>query len=503
MDIKQAINTPVLINKVIGTNTVSKSSSGHIDNQTITISSDTSLCIDNSPISINNIEISYSNMGLLTQPPISISSQVNKLKSYNNTLSSSLNFSIKPLIYSNIELNSLYEKLASGINDSLSSKDYISKETYMLLSVQTLSNLIKSICETYLNDDQLKNHDKNTTNFTIIITKLLNGLLYLSNGIILLNPLIGGQELTSNYWTKLYNELSSSLQYLDYSFNNLCENIHIKTNEKEINEIYSCIKQLQNDLTIYSSFEMLISTYINHMYRIINCIDNIVNKVLLLQSQLSLMPYSELINSLDNILKLMKCVLSLISEAHSDTEKNYNSIINTLKSSVHYAQLISFSSNSPNLYTSLNSVVLMPKTYSNNLTNKNVYTNTKKTSVNDSDTTQILTITWPFYVYNLYITINGNIGTESFTGHISYDGLHNLNFFSIDDIVLNTEISISKDINKINILHTLMPQLEVSDIVPLNNYSSSSSTFNANISLSFTVNGEITAYALVPLIISK
>ncbi len=64
MDIKIASNTPTLVKKILGSNTFNSSENGSVDTQTFTICSNTSY-MDNSAITITNIETYYSDLGLL------------------------------------------------------------------------------------------------------------------------------------------------------------------------------------------------------------------------------------------------------------------------------------------------------------------------------------------------------------------------------------------------------------------------------------------------------
>lgn len=504
MEIKRACNTPVLTNKIIGSSTVSQSPTGNIENQSIIIDSDYSLYINNSPITITSTEITYSNLGLIDSPVVSASTATNNLSILKDSYDSSIKTTMPSILDNNTKLSSLYDNIISGIHDSLTSKDSISKETYLLLSLQSLTHFINTACDTFLSNNELQSYE-DAADFISIVRGLINSLFSISKGVQLLNALIGQSEITPNYASKLCNELSSALLYIESDITGLSKNNNLKINNDTLNLINSLIKQCKELLVIDKTSKILISPFTDSVSLLIDCTNLMIDRLTDLDLSLSYEPLVSIISSLQNITKLIQLAISSISSAYFNINNKYPEIIDKLESACEYAKSISFTSKCPALSTSFSSNILLTKSYSKDLTNTDIR-NSSVTGNNstNSDITESVVLLLSFYVYNLQINISGTIGSDSFTGHIFYPELHNLNFFGINDMIINTEISIPSSTNTFNISQCLTPELKVIGITTSSPYDTATpSTFKADITFGFSVNGEILATALLPLIISK
>jgi len=500
VNIKQAYNTHILANKIIGNSTFSQNSTSSIQNQSIIIDSDTSLYLNDSPINITNAEISYSNLGLLNPPTISVSTSKNTLNSYISTSKTTMH----SILNENIELKKIYDNIIFSINNSINSKDYILKETYLLLSLQSLSNFIISTCNTFLTNSTLNSY-KNTTDVIYIIKELFNSSFCISKSIKMLNTLIGQSEISLDYSQKIINELSSALVYLESNITNLINNDAIPISQDSLELINSLIKKSKDLLIIDENSNILFAPFKDCILNLLESINLINNQLKLLESQI---PKNLLLNltfSLENIIKSAQSAVLCISLSYSNITNNYNTIINNLKSACNYIKMISPISNHPNLSTSFSSNIFLTKSFSKDITNTNINNQSEKTTnYNNSIITENITLSLSFYVYNLQINIRGTIGDNSFTGHILYSGLYNLSFFGINDIIVNTDISIPSSTNYFNISQYINPVLEVTNIKTDSTYNvSTQSTFYCNIDFTLFVKVDTLATAPVPLIITK
>ncbi|WP_456008613.1 hypothetical protein [Clostridium butyricum] len=152
MDIKIASNTPTLVKKILGSNTFNSSENGSVDTQTFTLCSNTSY-MDNSAITITNIETYYSDLGLLNV--LSDTTSTERVTTLN--LSKDISEESIPSVINTIpNINKLYEETLQMINNSADSKDYISKETYLLLGLQNLVNIDFTISDYISCNDNIK-----------------------------------------------------------------------------------------------------------------------------------------------------------------------------------------------------------------------------------------------------------------------------------------------------------------------------------------------------------
>lgn len=506
MDIKQACNTPVLINKVIGSSKISEISTGSIRKQSIIINSDTSLYTTNSPINITSVEISYSDLGLLNPPVLSTSTDGNNLNLLKYSYDSSIKTTMPSILDDNSEVKNKYDNILYSVSNSINSQEYVCKETYLLLSLQSLIDFIIKSCDTFLTCSKLKSYETKIDSMSII-KGLFNSLLCLSNGIKLLNTLIGQNVITTNYACKVIHELSSSLLYIESQATALSDNENFNINDDTLDLINSSIKECNNCLLIDNTSKILFSQFTDVISHLINCINLITTQLQHLESYVLKEPLLNIIPSLQSVTKLVENATSSISLAYSDIANNYNTIVNNLKQSCDYAKTISINSGCPNLSTNFNSNVLLTKSFSKDFTNIDI-PNSSDTDTNNnpdcSNITESVALSLSFYVYNLRINVSGTIGSENFTGHIFYPELHNLSFFGIHDMTINAQISIPSDINTFNISQNITPKLEVTNITAASPYNKSTfSTFNSDIELTLSINGEILATALLPLIIVK
>ena len=228
MDIKIASNTPTLVKKILGSNTFNSSENGSVDTQTFTICSNTSY-MDNSAITITNIETYYSDLGLLNI--LSDTTSTERLTTLN--LSKDISEESIPSVINTIpNINKLYEETLQMLNNSSDSKDYISKETYLLLGLQNLVNIDFTISDYISCNDNIKfcccyDSLKNFINsaWTIIHSICIcDRYLYF---------LIGQSSITYNYSLKIYNELVLSTKLLDNTIDNLSIDSSFNTNDKQ------------------------------------------------------------------------------------------------------------------------------------------------------------------------------------------------------------------------------------------------------------------------------
>ena len=499
MDIKKAFNTPVLTNKIIGNNTISQNITGSIKNQSVTITPNILYDTENSTINITRTKISYSKLGLLNLPAISTSAK---------NSSDLLKYSYEPSIVTNnlsildtnSKLKSIYDNIISTLDNSIKTEISISKETYLLLSLQSLTDFIIELCNQFLNSFEEKSPDSNSHSINIII-KLFDSLLGISKSIKLLNALIGETTITSKYADRILNQLSSSLLSIEFIINNLYIINDLSINTETLYTMNSTLKQCKELLIPSINAQISFSKFATIISHLIDCISLLKDQLIQLES------LSSIIYSIQNIINLITYDISSISLSYYNLRKDYLTIIGKIKSACDCAKSISFTSQSPDLFLNFNSNILLTKSYLKNLTNINIdepldINNTLVNSIVSQDQDIVLSLS--FYVYNLKINISGTIDSISFEGTILYPELYKLSFFGINDVFVNTKISIPSGINKFNISQQLALDLNITDITLYPQYSaSSSSTLIADITFNLLVNGEIFITSLLPIIIVK
>ena len=181
MNIQISSDTPALVKKIIGSKNLSENKNGNIDNATLNIDSFNTPYMDNSIITITNIETYYSELGLLSAPLLTEASLESKglrisSESSSNPLSSILN--------TNSEVKYLYDETCSMLKKSTESIEIVSKETHLLLSIQYVVN-----CSFIISNDLSK--------------------YYLMNKI----------KTTDVYWTRVIDNINSLCKSLIKSLN--------------------------------------------------------------------------------------------------------------------------------------------------------------------------------------------------------------------------------------------------------------------------------------------
>ncbi|HCW52791.1 MAG TPA: hypothetical protein DG753_03425 [Clostridium sp.] len=433
------------------------------------------------------------------QPPIiSTANKLNSIKYSNNCSLTTPNLSIL-----DTNLKNVYDNITTAIYDSQNSKNTISKETYLLLSIQSLIDFITKVCNEFINDINKKSNEINLYSTEAIIN-LFNSLFSISKSLKLLNALIGQSIITPKYSDKILNELSAVLFYVESYTSNLYKN-KLDIDNDTIDLINSTVNQCKELLALGKTLKIVFFQFVDLVFSYINCINLLTNQLTHLDSSASQESLSNITSSLQKIIKLIELVNSSVSWAYSSVVDNYNKIINNLKYACNCIKSISFISQSPNLFTNFSSNILLVKSYSKDLTNTQIdYPLDINNFLINTDITEDIILFLSFYVYNLHINISGTINSINFTGIISYPGLHNLNFFGINDTNINTKISIPSNTTKFNISQLLTLDLKIKNIKVYPQYNTSlSSSFNADINFNLLVNGEIVVTSLIPLIIIK
>ncbi|MEO2680257.1 hypothetical protein, partial [Clostridium butyricum] len=471
MDIKIASNTPTLVKKILGSNTFNSSENGSVDTQTFTLCSNTSY-MDNSAITITNIETYYSDLGLLNV--LSDTTSTERVTTLN--LSKDISEESIPSVINTIpNINKLYEETLQMINNSADSKDYISKETYLLLGLQNLVNIDFTISDYISCNDNIKfcccyDSLKNFINsaWTIIHSICIcDRYLYF---------LIGQSSITYNYSLKIYNELVLSTKLLDNTIDNLSIDSSFNTNDKQsLISIKSSLKNYienievsENNIPSFLDFENVCSKIITSLDL---CLKIISSSTVFNCDANSINPIYSLINTVN----LIKYTLAAITSSYSCINDDYQTIVSNIKSALSFLTSIVAINNDINLVNNFNSNIILKKTSSkvlntensndklnsNILTsfnfisengqpfniessnlkinnNENIQESTKtinteiydnNSSSEESIITKSVTLNLSFYVCNLNIRVSGTIGSDNFTAYIFYSNLYNLSYF--------------------------------------------------------------------------
>ncbi|ALP90480.1 MULTISPECIES: hypothetical protein [Clostridium] len=546
MDIKIASNTPTLVKKILGSNTFNSSENGSVDTQTFTICSNTSYT-DNSAITITNIETYYSDLGLLNI--LSDTTSTERLTTLN--LSKDISEESIPSVINTIpNINKLYEETLQMINNSADSKDYISKETYLLLGLQNLVNIDFTISDYISCNDNIKfcccyDSLKNFINsaWTIIHSICIcDRYLYF---------LIGQSSITYNYSLKIYNELVLSTKLLDNTIDNLSIDSSFNTNDKQslisikasLKNYIENIEVSENNIPSFLDFENVCSKIITSLDL---CLKIISSSTVFNCDANSINPIYSLINTVN----LIKYTLAAITSSYSCINDDYQTIVSNIKSALSFLTSIVAINNDINLVNNFNSNIILKKTSSKVLNtensndklnsnilpsfnfisengqpfniessnlkinnNENIQESTKtinteiydnNSSSEESIITKSVTLNLSFYVCNLNIRVSGTIGSDNFTAYIFYSNLYNLSYFGINDTNVTINVDIPENTNKFNISECLNPSIKASSVTPNSNYSlTSKDSFNADIKLEFTLNGEVLITSILPIVIAK
>lgn len=546
MDIKIASNTPTLVKKILGSNTFNSSENGSVDTQTFTICSNTSY-MDNSAITITNIETYYSDLGLLNV--LSDTTSTERLTTLN--LSKDISEESIPSVINTIpNINKLYEETLQMLNNSADSKDYISKETYLLLGLQNLVNIDFTISDYISCNDNIKfcccyDSLKNFINsaWTIIHSICIcDRYLYF---------LIGQSSITYNYSLKIYNELVLSTKLLDNTIDNLSIDSSFNTNDKQslisikasLKNHIENIEVSENNIPSFLDFENVCSKIITSLDL---CLKIISSSTVFNCDANSINPIYSLINTVN----LIKYTLAAITSSYSCINDDYQTIVSNIKSALSFLTSIVAINNDINLVNNFNSNIILKKTSSKVLNtensndklnsnilpsfnfisengqpfniessnlkinnNENIQESTKtinteiydnNSSSEESIITKSVTLNLSFYVCNLNIKVSGTIGSDNFTAYIFYSNLYNLSYFGINDTNVTINVDIPENTNKFNISECLNPSIKASSVTPNSNYSLTfRDSFNADIKLEFTLNGEVLITSILPIVIAK
>lgn len=546
MDIKIASNTPTLVKKILGSNTFNSSENGSVDTQTFTLCSNTSY-MDNSAITITNIETYYSDLGLLNV--LSDTTSTERVTTLN--LSKDISEESIPSVINTIpNINKLYEETLQMLNNSADSKDYISKETYLLLGLQNLVNIDFTISDYISCNDNIKfcccyDSLKNFINsaWTIIHSICIcDRYLYF---------LIGQSSITYNYSLKIYNELVLSTKLLDNTIDNLSIDSSFNTNDKQslisikasLKNHIENIEVSENNIPSFLDFENVCSKIITSLDL---CLKIISSSTVFNCDANSINPIYSLINTVN----LIKYTLAAIASSYSCINDDYQTIVSNIKSALSFLTSIVAINNDINLVNNFNSNIILKKTSSkvlntensNDKSNSNIIpsfnfisekgqpfniessnlkinnneniqesTKTINTEIYDNNSsseesiiTKSVTLNLSFYVCNLNIRVSGTIGSDNFTAYIFYSNLYNLSYFGINDTNVTINVDIPENTNKFNISECLNPSIKASSITPNSNYSlTSKDSFNADIKLEFTLNGEVLITSILPIVIAK
>ena len=546
MDIKIASNTPTLVKKILGSNTFNSSENGSVDTQTFTLCSNT-FYMDNSAITITNIETYYSDLGLLNV--LSDTTSTERVTTLN--LSKDISEESIPSVINTIpNINKLYEETLQMINNSADSKDYISKETYLLLGLQNLVNIDFTISDYISCNDNIKfcccyDSLKNFINsaWTIIHSICIcDRYLYF---------LIGQSSITYNYSLKIYNELVLSTKLLNNTIDNLSIDSSFNTNDKQslisikasLKNYIENIEVSENNIPSFLDFENVCSKIITSLDL---CLKIISSSTVFNCDANSINPIYSLINTVN----LIKYTLAAITSSYSCINDDYQTIVSNIKSALSFLTSIVAINNDINLVNNFNSNIILKKTSSKVLNtensndklnsnilpsfnfisengqpfniessnlkinnNENIQESTKtinteiydnNSSSEESIITKSVTLNLSFYVCNLNIRVSGTIGSDNFTAYIFYSNLYNLSYFGINDTNVTINVDIPENTNKFNISECLNPSIKASSVTPNSNYSlTSKDSFNADIKLEFTLNGEVLITSILPIVIAK
>ena len=542
MDIQIASNTPALVNQIIGSSQLAQSENGSIINAVVNIDSLEKSYTDNSVITITSIETYYSELGLLSSPLTAEALQESKsLKVSSGSLSSTYS----SILNTDLQVKSLYEEASNMINNSTESIDTITKETYLLLSIQYLVNCSLAISDnlahycsidtTLYNDIYLNKIIKNINNIGKSFSKLLR---YMNN-------LIGHYQVTFNYASAMLDELIKAADLFCFIIDDMT-NINENTTSAHNISLQSISENIKNccrydnfsegNIPQFPYFKDNLSILIHSFDEILQVTTEYVSKKVNTESMNTLY-------SINNSKKSIDHIASAIFLAYSGISKNYNLIISNIRSALSFISLISIMPASVNkLSTEINSEIFLGSSdfdfamkndisnITDSITNlsqsfnyissngkkqilqNNIDDSKQKTDLNklnahaldsstDKTSSENIELTLSFFVCNLKIIISGTIGADEFTGYIYYPEIYNLNYFGITDIQIDTSIDIPQSINSFKVNECLSPQLTTSSVTALSPYSlSSPNIFYANAALTFSLAGEIILSALLPIV---
>lgn len=506
MDIIKASNTPTLINQIIGNGTFLVNIPSTLEDQTIVINKSSIIYDNNSIINISNIEVSYTDLGLLNAPIISANTK-NPQVTFENFSKFVKPNSDESIIDNEPYLKSLYDEIILYKNKSSDSKDIISRETYMLLSIQSIVNLLNSICNFILLNDEIKNQ-KNSDSFYTIIFDICNSLYYASNGIKLLSTLIGQEFFSSNYADRIKTELLDSFSALNSAYNSTQNYNNIENKNTYLTAIKSFLTTNinfkfsdKNSVELFTSFRNFILQVFENNNLLIKLLSN-------LSSYSSDVKYTTIINCLKKITEISTYTVNTVYVVYKNISDNYENIINQIQNYINDVASLSLKPNTLKLLkifdTNFSVRNYFFKNISKNLKSNNIEKPNYKKNISNSEVISNFDITFEFYIYNFNIYISGTIGAKEFTGYLSYPGLYNLNYFGIDNINITTEITLPSNVSNFNMKQCLNPELEITTIVPNSIYHNDNSyNFSASINLAFSVNGEVISSALLPIVIAK
>ena len=537
MNIQISSDTPALVKKIIGSKNLSENKNGNIDNATLNIDSFNTPYMDNSIITITNIETYYSELGLLSAPLLTEASLESKglrisSESSSNPLSSILN--------TNSEVKYLYDETCRMLKKSTESIEIVSKETHLLLSIQYVVNcsfIISNDLSKYYLMNKIKTTDVYWTrvidNINSLCKSLIKSLQYMNN-------LIGIDLITFNYASTIFNELTKTADL----FNLIVDDIISNNNETTLSNnpsLYSIAEDMksfcedysisENNIPQFSYFKNKISIILKHFNDILQIIIEYASKNADTESL-------NILYSINNHEKAINHIASAIFLAHSEITVNYDLIAINIKSALSFISLIStFQISLNKLSTEINSEIFIERNNFNFINNNdisnimpsmnnlfqssNYVSSSNKRYISETSTasyklkidsnnttndttTENIDLNLSFFVCDLKIIVSGTIGTDEFTGYIYYPNMYNINYFGIDNIQINTSIDIPRYINSFKLNECLSPKLTTASVTALSNYSTAKpDTFSANVALSFSLTGEILLTAVLPIVFSQ
>ena len=542
-----ASNTPALVNQVIGNSTISNNDTVIAASQTVTIENTTSSYVDNSTIIITDIQTDYSDIGILPQPLTSISSEdFNTLKiSYNDFENNS------PSIIENVsEIKYKYDYIILLLDNIANTDCQVSKETYLLLAIQNLLDCTHRISKNFLNSDLIdfSIHDlslcKISKNFYCVNLSLLTCQK-------LLSILIGQTYISYSYACSISAQISDALNSILSIINVLQDYKYCTSTDYSVNlcSISDSVNNMINSLKISNDNIPDFNFFADNFSQIISFLHSII---IILTDCFSNNDFINLIYSEGSFIKGLSHINSAISQAYSNLGENFHLIMSNIKSALSFVSSVKNILSSPELYTNIESNITIEKTFfksfDGNNTSKNIVdinsdtpelnyisqepyiqkselkndtnlakSNTALNSIITDNTKSIhnfpvissivtknINLLLSIYVCNLKISLSGTIGSETFRGYIYYPGLYNLNYLGIQDININTSIKIPNNINTFKLSQCLSPVLSVTSATASSSYRiTTPDSFNADLSMTFTLNGEILFTAVLPIVFAK
>lgn len=547
MDIKISSNTPALVSQVIGSSKISNNDTVTAVSQTVTIETTTSSYLDNSTIIITKIQTDYSDIGILPFPLTTTSSDdSNTLKISSNNLtnnSSSIAEKVPEVKYK-------YDYITLLLDNTTNTDCQVLKETYMLLAIQNLIDCTKLISENFLDEDLIHSsvHDlflcKILKDFNAVNSSLLTCEKFLS-------ILIGQTYITYNYACSISAQIANSLNSI-LSIINVLQNSKYNNLTDYSDNLYSIsdsINNMINYLKISNDTIPDFNFFADNFSKIIIFLNSIFN---ILTDCFSNSNFITLIYYEDKCIKGLSHINSAVSQAYDNLDENCNLIMSNIKSTLSFISSIKNILSLPELFTNMESNIFIGRAFSKSFDEVNtssditdINNNTPEFNyipseshaqnskfINDSNLTKADNIENPiipdniksvdssntnksivkknidvllsFYVCDLKISLSGTIGSEKFSGYIYYPGLHNLNSFGIQDININTSIKIPNNINTFKLSQCLCPVLSVTSAAASSSYRiKAPDSFNADLSMTFTLNEELLFTTVLPIVFAK